>query len=299
MQRARKRKWVVQTISRQSDLRAGTGLTNWAPQGPPSSTWLMRTTFEANARCRRAWRLESLCVNLAGPRLMFLSHAARCALTILEVAPLALLLGMACPTDLRLPRRHSEILGPWVRGVDVVATTIGTVEGVLASRYWGLSTSRLSAGIAAQPRAAASLPPLRRPSTPTCPQPSRRGMGLPGPFLPSSPLAGQGSNPPPWIYPPHEALRVGNRATRGADRTWPADRLAKSPRRRLPLMRECPAMQSWTGARAAAEGSLVLQHEHESAVGTTARVHFEADTDEGQGPHDTTVRASQGGSQHA
>lgn len=84
---------------------------------------------------------EILFVNRALPRLMFLSHASRCLVTMLAVSPLALLMGMPFPTGLRAARRLGHAVLPWVWGINAVATTIGAILCVLVSMFFGFTAT--------------------------------------------------------------------------------------------------------------------------------------------------------------
>jgi hypothetical protein len=88
---------------------------------------------------------EAVFVNYAVPRLMFLSHNARCVVAVLALAPLALLMGMPFPTGLRVAHRLGDTIIPWAWGVNAVTTTLGSVLCVLASMHWGFTISLIAA----------------------------------------------------------------------------------------------------------------------------------------------------------
>jgi spermidine synthase len=105
--------------------------------------------------------VELAFVNTVVPRLMFLPHLARCAVTIVAIAPLALLMGMPFPTGLRLAQQLAGAVTPWAWGVNAVATTIGAVACVLASMQWGFTVS-LVAGAVLYLGALATIRPILR-----------------------------------------------------------------------------------------------------------------------------------------
>jgi len=89
---------------------------------------------------------EVVFINYTIPRLMFLSHAMRCGVTIAALAPLALLMGMPFPMGLRVTQRVGETIIPWAWGVNAVTTTLGSVLCVLVSMQWGFTVSLVAAG---------------------------------------------------------------------------------------------------------------------------------------------------------
>jgi len=91
---------------------------------------------------------ETMFVNYAVPRLMFLSHGMRCLVTVLALAPLALLMGMPFPTGLRVAQRLGQPIVPWAWGVNAVATTLGAFACVLMSMELGFTVSLTAAALA-------------------------------------------------------------------------------------------------------------------------------------------------------
>jgi SAM-dependent methyltransferase len=90
---------------------------------------------------------ESVFVNFAVPRLMFLSHALRCLVTVLAIAPLALLMGMPFPTGLRVAQRLGQAIVPWTWGVNAVMTTLGSMLCVLVSMNLGFTAGLYGAAL--------------------------------------------------------------------------------------------------------------------------------------------------------
>jgi len=88
---------------------------------------------------------EAMFVNHAVPRLMSLSHSLRCGVTVLAVAPLAVLMGMPFPTGLRVAQRLGFAIVPWAWGVNAVTTTLGSMLCVLVSMEWGFTASLFAA----------------------------------------------------------------------------------------------------------------------------------------------------------
>lgn len=89
---------------------------------------------------------ETMFADYAMPRLMFLSHWARCVVAIAALAPLALMMGMPFPMGLRITQRIGGAIVPWAWGVNAVATTLGSILCVLASMQWGFTMSLFTAG---------------------------------------------------------------------------------------------------------------------------------------------------------
>ncbi|MBN1341943.1 MAG: hypothetical protein JXQ73_04645 [Phycisphaerae bacterium] len=75
------------------------------------------------------------------PKLMFLGHASRCAVTVLALAPLAMLMGMPFPTGIRIADRLGPSLVAWAWGINAVATTFGALLCVLVSMGWGFTAT--------------------------------------------------------------------------------------------------------------------------------------------------------------
>jgi hypothetical protein len=90
---------------------------------------------------------ETLFANHVVPRLMFLPHATRCAVTVLALAPLALLMGMPFPTGIRAAQQLGPVIIPWSWGVNAVTTTMGSILCVLVNMNWGFTPSLLGAAI--------------------------------------------------------------------------------------------------------------------------------------------------------
>ncbi len=84
---------------------------------------------------------ELLFVNLAVPRLMFLSHGARCMVTVLALAPLAMAMGMPFPMGLGIAGRLGREIVPWVWGVNAVSTTLGAIVCILISMAFGFTAA--------------------------------------------------------------------------------------------------------------------------------------------------------------
>jgi hypothetical protein len=90
---------------------------------------------------------ETLFVNLAIPKLMFLPHEARCLVAILALAPLATVIGMPFPTGIRFAQSLDDSIVPWAWGINAVTTTLGSIACILASMEVGFTASLLAAGI--------------------------------------------------------------------------------------------------------------------------------------------------------
>ncbi len=90
---------------------------------------------------------EIVFANHVVPRLMFLSHAARCVVAVLALAPLALLMGMPFPTGLRVAQRLGDAVVPWAWGVNAAMTTLGAILCVIVSIQWGFTATLLAAGV--------------------------------------------------------------------------------------------------------------------------------------------------------
>jgi len=79
------------------------------------------------------------------PRLMALSHPMRCAVTIMALAPLAMLMGMPFPLGLRAIQTLGQAIVPWAWGINAVTTTFGAILCVLVSIEWGFTMTLLGA----------------------------------------------------------------------------------------------------------------------------------------------------------
>jgi SAM-dependent methyltransferase len=90
---------------------------------------------------------ETLFVNFALPKLMFLPHEARCLVAILALAPLATVMGMPFPTGIRFAQSLGDLIIPWAWGINAFTTTLGSIACILASMEVGFTVSLLSAGI--------------------------------------------------------------------------------------------------------------------------------------------------------
>jgi spermidine synthase len=90
---------------------------------------------------------ETLFVNYAIPRLMFLSHEMRCVVAVLALAPLALVMGMPFPTGMRLTQRIGDAVVPWAWGVNAAASTLGSVICILASMELGFTITLISGAV--------------------------------------------------------------------------------------------------------------------------------------------------------
>jgi hypothetical protein len=90
---------------------------------------------------------ETMFVNYGVPRLMSLPHGARCLVTVLAVAPLALLMGMPFPIGLRVAQRLGPTIVPWAWGINAVMTTLGSMLCALVSMIGGFTVSLFSAAI--------------------------------------------------------------------------------------------------------------------------------------------------------
>jgi SAM-dependent methyltransferase len=64
--------------------------------------------------------------------------AARCAVVIALIAPLATLLGLCFPIGMRLVRRLSEDATPWMWGVNGACGVFAAVGAVAISMWWGI-----------------------------------------------------------------------------------------------------------------------------------------------------------------
>ncbi len=90
---------------------------------------------------------EAMVATYVVPRLMFLSHTARCVVTVAALAPMAMLMGMPFPMGLRAARGLGQTIVPWAWGVNAVATTLGAILCVLASMEWGFTASLVAAAV--------------------------------------------------------------------------------------------------------------------------------------------------------
>ncbi len=86
-------------------------------------------------------------LNMIMKHLMGLGHTMRCLVTILALAPLALLMGMPFPTGLRILHRIDESMRPWAWGVNACATVIGSMLCVLLSIHAGFTAAMFAAAI--------------------------------------------------------------------------------------------------------------------------------------------------------
>jgi hypothetical protein len=75
-------------------------------------------------------------------RFLALDPALRILITVLLLAPIALLLGMAYPVGIRILREHDESLVPWAWGLNgatsVVASVTAVFVGAQAGFTWAL-----------------------------------------------------------------------------------------------------------------------------------------------------------------
>lgn len=90
---------------------------------------------------------ETLFVNFAVPKLMFLSHSMRCLVAVLALAPLALVMGMPFPTGIRLTQRLGDAVIPWAWGINAITTTLGSIVSMMASMEFGFTALLISAGV--------------------------------------------------------------------------------------------------------------------------------------------------------
>jgi len=90
---------------------------------------------------------EAMFANHAMPRLMFLSQTTRWAVTVLALAPLAMLMGMPFPMGIRVAQHLGGTIVPWAWGVNALATTLGALLCVVASMELGFTASLLGAGL--------------------------------------------------------------------------------------------------------------------------------------------------------
>lgn len=79
-------------------------------------------------------------------QLIGLNLHMRWLITILAVAPLAIVMGMPFPTGLRLLQQFDESMRPWAWGINSCATVIGSILCVLLSIHAGFTSSILAAG---------------------------------------------------------------------------------------------------------------------------------------------------------
>ncbi len=84
---------------------------------------------------------EVMFANHVVPQLMYLPHTARCIVTVLVLAPLAMLMGMPFPMGIRVAQGLGQAIIPWAWGINAVATTLGALVCVLISMEWGFTTS--------------------------------------------------------------------------------------------------------------------------------------------------------------
>ena len=91
--------------------------------------------------------LEMSFLNTVMNHLMGLSHTMRCLVTVLVLAPLALLMGMPFPTGLRILQQVDESMRPWAWGVNACATVIGSMLCVLLSIHAGFTIVMFTAAI--------------------------------------------------------------------------------------------------------------------------------------------------------
>jgi hypothetical protein len=82
---------------------------------------------------------EAWFFNQAMAQLMGLSLEMRWLVTVLAVAPLALLMGMPFPTGLRILQQLDESVRPWAWGINSCATVIGSILCVLLSIHIGFT----------------------------------------------------------------------------------------------------------------------------------------------------------------
>jgi SAM-dependent methyltransferase len=71
--------------------------------------------------------------------------AARCAVVVAMVGPVALLLGLCFPLGMRLVRRLSEEALPWMWGVNGASGVFAAVGAVAVSMWWGIHRNLLLA----------------------------------------------------------------------------------------------------------------------------------------------------------
>ena len=72
---------------------------------------------------------------------------ARIALSVLTIAPLALLMGVPFPTGIAAIRRRRPGLVPWAWGANGYASVVGSVLATLMALSWGFTWVMLAAGI--------------------------------------------------------------------------------------------------------------------------------------------------------
>jgi hypothetical protein len=82
---------------------------------------------------------EAWFFNQAMRQLMGLPLEMRWLVTVLAVAPLALLMGMPFPTGLRILQQLDESVRPWAWGINSCATVIGSILCVLLSIHIGFT----------------------------------------------------------------------------------------------------------------------------------------------------------------
>lgn len=85
--------------------------------------------------------------NLIVDRLLFLNHPVRCLVTILAIAPLALVMGMPFPTGLRIIQRTDPAARPWAWAVNSFATVIGSIVCVLLSIHFGFTVTIITGAV--------------------------------------------------------------------------------------------------------------------------------------------------------
>ena len=80
--------------------------------------------------------------------MLALSLPARIVLSVLAIAPLALLMGVPFPTGIATVRRQRPRLVPWAWGANGYASVVGSVLATLMALSWGFTWVMLAAGIA-------------------------------------------------------------------------------------------------------------------------------------------------------
>jgi hypothetical protein len=81
-------------------------------------------------------------------RVLGLSLAARVAITIISIAPLAFLMGIPFPTGIAAVRSRQPGLIPWAWGVNGYGSVLGSGLAALIALSWGFSAALMLAGAA-------------------------------------------------------------------------------------------------------------------------------------------------------
>jgi hypothetical protein len=83
--------------------------------------------------------VELALLGYAIPHLMYLSHPLRALVTVVMLAPLAILMGMPFPAGLRYVSNYRPELTPWAWGINAYATVLGSVLCMLISSLVGFT----------------------------------------------------------------------------------------------------------------------------------------------------------------